>query len=184
MFFDLKKREVPAYTLKKYKRSKSIKLLIRANGELIVTAPIRISKKYIEEFVYKHSKWIQKKLDSLNILVVPDQNKDTVLYLKNKEKTRTLVHETLEKINKHYNLEYKKVFIRNQKTRWGSCSSKGNLNFSYKLALIEKHLLEYVVVHELFHLKEMNHGPQFWELVEETIPDYKKIRAELHLIKL
>lgn len=70
--------------------------------------------------------------------------------------------------------EFEKIFIRDQKTRWGSCSSKNNLNFNWRLVLGPEHVLEYVVVHELVHLEHSNHGREFWSRVEKLYPDYKR----------
>lgn len=92
---------------------------------------------------------------------------------------RSIVSERLEHFNQHYGLEYKKVFIKNQKTRWGSCSSKKNLNFNYRIAILPPELQDYLVVHELCHLQEMNHGANFWSLVGEQIPNYRECRNEL-----
>ena len=69
---------------------------------------------------------------------------------------------------------YGKVTLREQKTRWGSCSSKGNLNFNWKLALMPDEILDYVVVHELAHRMEMNHSDKFWKIVENVLPDYRE----------
>ena len=76
-------------------------------------------------------------------------------------------------------VEYQRVTIRNQKTRWGSCSSKGNLNFNYRLFYLPEELLDYVVVHELAHRRYMNHSPQFWQEVETYCPDYETCRKKL-----
>ncbi|PID51680.1 MAG: metal-dependent hydrolase, partial [Candidatus Moraniibacteriota bacterium] len=74
--------------------------------------------------------------------------------------------------------------IRNQKTRWGSCGSNGNLHFNCQLLCVRDALIDYVVVHELCHLKEMNHSPRFWDLVAQTMPDYKTLRKELRRVTM
>ena len=105
-------------------------------------------------------------------------------YLKYKEKTRALVAQKITDFNSFYKFSFKRVSIKNHKSRWGSCSKKGNLNFNYKLALIPEELVEYVVVHELCHLGEFNHSKDFWKLVEVTLPNYKELRKQLHQIRL
>ena len=104
-------------------------------------------------------------------------------YSKNKELAREILTKKVESFNVHYKLSYNKIAIRNQKTRWGSCSSLKNLNFNYRLIYLPGHLIDYIVVHELCHLKEMNHGKNFWLLVGETIPDYKRRIKELRDIE-
>ena len=79
---------------------------------------------------------------------------------------------------------YNRIFIKEQKTRWGSCSSSGNLNFNWKLILIDEELLDYVVVHELAHRKQMNHSQQFWQEVEKILLDYKERRRRLKEFRL
>ncbi|MCF7865254.1 MAG: M48 family metallopeptidase [Candidatus Pacebacteria bacterium] len=93
-----------------------------------------------------------------------------------KVKTLHIVTERLKYFNTFYNFTYKDVRVKKVSTRWGSCSRKGNLNFSHKLALLLPEEIDYVVVHELCHLAEFNHGPNFWKLVERTIPNYLQIR--------
>ena len=105
------------------------------------------------------------------------------LYLENKESTRTMVNDRLKHFNTHYNLPVGRIAIRNQKSRWGSCSKKGNLNFNYKLAFLSPELRDYVIVHELCHVREFNHSKGFWELVGETMPHWKKLRRELKNVK-
>ncbi len=105
-------------------------------------------------------------------------------YLANKEAARTLVHERLEQFNAHYNFEYRTVSIKNQRTKWGSCSSKKNLNFNYQIAHLPLHLADYIVVHELCHLAELNHSKKFWQLVATVLPNWKLLRAELRKIRI
>ncbi len=100
-------------------------------------------------------------------------------YLENKEHARELITAEVERMNLQYGFMYGKIAIRNQKTRWGSCSKKRNLNFNYKLIHVSKEEMEYVIVHELCHVAELNHGKHFWELVARTIPEYKAIRSNM-----
>lgn len=85
------------------------------------------------------------------------------------------------KIANEYDFNGKRISIRNQKTRWGSCSNKGMLSFNCKLMAMDRKTIDYVIVHELCHLKEMNHTKKFWKLVEEIIPDYDYYRKKLRL---
>lgn len=103
--------------------------------------------------------------------------------LKHGDDARRLVHSRLEYFNQFYNFKYGTVRIKAQTTRWGSCSSKGNLNFNYKIALLPLHLADYVVVHELCHLGEFNHSQNFWNLVGKTISNHGELRTELKNFK-
>jgi len=90
-----------------------------------------------------------------------------------------LAHERLAHFNTHYNFKLGDIRIKNHVSRWGSCSSKGNINFNYRIALLPPHLADYIIVHELCHLGEFNHSIKFWNLVGQTLPDYESLRAEL-----
>ncbi|NVN96820.1 M48 family metallopeptidase [Candidatus Nomurabacteria bacterium] len=105
--------------------------------------------------------------------------KRSLNYIKYKKDAATLVKERLEHFNTFYNFKYGRVAIRNQKTRWGSCSKKGNLNFNYKIVLLTSKQANYIIVHELCHLKEFNHSQRFWDLVAKVVPDYKEVRSSL-----
>ncbi|PJC55877.1 hypothetical protein CO026_03305 [Candidatus Kaiserbacteria bacterium CG_4_9_14_0_2_um_filter_41_32] len=105
------------------------------------------------------------------------------LYLDNKETARALIHERLIHFNQYYNFSYNRVAIRNQRRCWGSCSSKGNLNFSYKLLFLPADLRDYVILHELCHLRELNHSRRFWDTMAEVMPDYKERSVALRHIE-
>ena len=94
------------------------------------------------------------------------------LYQNHKEAARVLIHARLEYYNRFYQLTYKRVSIKDQRRCWGSCSSKGNLNFSYKLLFLPPCLRDYVVLHELCHLRVLNHSQVFWDTMAEVMPDY------------
>ena len=76
-------------------------------------------------------------------------------------------------------VNYNNIRIKDTKTRWGSCSSKGNLNFNYRIIMAPQAVMDYIIVHELCHLKHMNHGKEFWEAVAQYMPDYKKYKEWL-----
>ena len=167
------------YELKKFRNSKVIRLMIRRNGSLLVTAPTRVSERMINKFIATKESWIIKKINEFKKLPKPELKDTKHEYIEHKEAARSLAIERIEYFNKLYKLKFKNISIRNQSTRWGSCSRKGSLNFNYKIALLPKDLADYIIVHELCHLKEHNHSPRFWKLVELTIPDYMKRRKEL-----
>lgn len=100
-------------------------------------------------------------------------------YLENKNKALEIVKERIEYLNAFYNYKWNKISVKNQKTRWGSCSRRGNLNFNYKIALLPQKSSDYIIVHELCHLGEFNHSQKFWDLVAKTVPDYKETRRDL-----
>ena len=100
-------------------------------------------------------------------------------YLAHKEQARELVHAKVAFWNQQYAYSFGRIAIRNQRRCWGSCSSNRNLNFNYKILFLPERLVDYIIVHELCHLEQFNHSPQFWELVEKTLPHYKELRKEL-----
>lgn len=100
-------------------------------------------------------------------------------YLANRERARDFVARRLSELNIPYGFTIRRVSIRNQSSRWGSCSVHGNLNFNYKIIFLPLHLADYIMIHELCHRGAMNHGPDFWELVARTQPHYKQLHSEL-----
>ena len=135
-------------------RRKTIAIQIDREGQVIVRTPYGITKRQVEEFL--------------------DEKKDWILQTRQRvEKRKT------EQIPISEEVRREGITIREQKTRWGSCSSKGNLNFNWKLVLLAPELLDYVVVHELAHRREMNHSKNFWKIVEAELPDYRERRRRL-----
>ena len=106
-----------------------------------------------------------------------------VLYQTHKEAARILVHQRISHFLVHYkerhNILVGNITIRNQRSRWGSCSRNGNLNFNYKIVFLTPEQQDYIIVHELCHIKEFNHAKPFWDLVAETVPEWKRIRHSL-----
>ena len=105
-------------------------------------------------------------------------------YVNHKEAARELALARLKHFNQFYNLSWNRVAIRNQRRCWGSCSAKGNLNFNYKIQFLPPHLADYIIVHELCHLGQMNHSQKFWDLVGETLPNYVELMQELRKVRM
>ena len=103
-------------------------------------------------------------------------------YVAHKEAARSLVLARLAHFSQYYEVTWNRVAIRNQKRCWGSCSAKKNLNFNYKILFLPAHLADYIIVHELCHLVEMNHGQKFWDLVAEQMPEYVAHVRELRAL--
>ncbi|MBR4290092.1 MAG: M48 family metallopeptidase [Oscillospiraceae bacterium] len=150
---------------------KTISIQIQPDGKVIVRAPKRMRIEEIKRFVESKAGWIEKHLSNLT---AQEQQKLTDQELRAlREKARTLVTERVQFYAPLIGVTYTQIAIRAQHTRWGSCSSKGNLNFNCLLALVPPEVLDYVVVHELCHRKELNHSDRFWNEVGKILPDYK-----------
>jgi len=164
---------------KKVRRSKHLRITIHQDRRVVVTAPFYATYRSMERFLDSQKDWIKKRLTKMDNQrsVVPALGVNH--YKKHKEQAREFVLNRLEYFNQFYNFKYNRISIRNQKTRWGSCSKKGNLNFNYKILFLPQDQADYIIVHELCHLKEMNHSRDFWDLVKNRIPNYKELRKIL-----
>lgn len=171
------------YTLLFSKKSRYLRLTVHSDGKLIVTTPKRFSFDDIESYIFKKRDWVIERITHVKnnpkLITTVHTKAEVIVY---KKKALEYVCSRLEYWNTFYALAYKNVAIKNTKTRWGSCSSKGNLNFNYKIIFLPQELADYIVVHELCHLKEMNHSKNFWNLVTKTIPHYKELRQQLKIV--
>ncbi len=171
------------YTLIMSPRARRIRLQVNREGLCSVVAPEGTREYIITNSIYEKSSWIFKKLEYFSQVrtVSPRINLGSTRdeYLRNKEKARELIEKKLQHFNMFYNVSWQRVSVKNITSRWGSCSKLGNLNFSYKLALLPEPLMDYVVVHEMCHLLELNHGDVFWKHVKKAIPEYNERRKQL-----
>lgn len=176
----LLKNEKIEYKVRQSHRARCLRITIYSSGELAATLPRGMSFEKLEEFIRQKANWILRKLKSAQkrkpSILLPKSNRRE--YLKCKIQALELAKRKIEELNRFYNFQYSRISIRNQKSRWGSCSRKGNLNFNYKIIHLPEKYLNYIIVHELCHLQQFNHSKKFWSLVTETIPDYKIIRKE------
>ena len=167
-------------------RSNRKTVAIQVNSDLGVTvrAPRSALEKDIEEILKKKEAWISKHIEKIKEAKERFEAEPTEKLTREKvialaEEALKVIPERVEYFAKVIGVTYGKITIRNQKTRWGSCSSKGNLNFNCLLMLAPPEVLDYVVVHELCHRKQMNHSKAFWLEVEKVLPNYKEVRKWL-----
>ena len=181
---ELQKRIIN-YTLKISSRARHLRLAVYNGGEFIVTAPRHLSLSAIERFILRKSKWVLEKIDKLISLPKPTKIKSSRIdYIKYKAVAKKIARDKMNYFNQFYGHSWAKISIKNTKTRWGSCSKKGNINFNYKIALLPERLVDYIIVHELCHLAQFNHSRKFLALVAKTVPEHKQIRVELRKIGL
>lgn len=167
-------------------KRKTLAIEIRPDMRVVVRAPEKIPQNEIMKFVEEKQNWIKKHLVQMYFKAeeIKKQKKEPALTNADIEKLCQKALSVIPDKVKYYaeikGVTYGRITIRNQKTRWGSCSSKGNLNFNCLLMLMPDKVLDYVVVHELCHLKQMNHSKKFWKEVERYMPDYKNYKKWLN----
>ena len=167
-----------SYTLRKSERAKRLRITVGQDSKVVVTLPQEASLVAAEEFLLKKAIWILQSIEYVkkNIPLQYTYGR----YEDNKNKAYEFAVQKIKQYNEVYGYYIGRVSIKNQKTIWGSCSRKGNLNFNYKILFLPERIAEYIVVHELCHLKELNHSREFWGLVARIFPDHQEIRKELH----
>jgi predicted metal-dependent hydrolase len=168
------------YTIRSSSRTRAIRITVYRDGVVVVTKPTRLSDERVGIFVAQKTAWIESKIEHFSSkpvkLLAHYGAKEFKLY---KTEAEHIARALVMRLNQHYGYNIGRIAIRNQKTRWGSCSGKKNLNFNYKSMFLPPELQAYLVVHELCHLREMNHSKRFWDLVAQQVPNYQVLRREL-----
>ena len=163
-------------------RRRSLSVQVRRDGSVLVRAPLLTPQREIRRFLEKHADWIERQQERLR-QQAEEAAKTPPLSVEELGKLTGLARKDLtarcEAFASRMGVSYGRIAIRHQKTKWGSCSGKGNLNFNCLLMLTPEEVRDYVVVHELCHLRHMNHSAEFWTEVEKTLPDYRDARKWL-----
>lgn len=151
---------------------RTLALQIEKTGEILVRAPYQTSAARIESFVLAHSEWIEKHKRRIAACTLPPLTADKVAELRARAKAdlpaRTAFWAGL------MGVDYARVTITSAEKRFGSCNSRGGISYSYRLMQFPEAVIDYVVVHELAHRKEMNHSPRFYAIIAQYLPDYKE----------
>ena len=172
----VEKYNIPYRVIRSSRRTISVQITL--SGEVLVRCPQRMSNADIRRFVESKSDWIEKHLEKRTAAARLPVFTDEQLQMLARQARQT-IPEHAAHFAPLVGVTYGRITIRNQRTRWGSCSAKGNLNFNCLLMKAPPEVLDYVVVHELCHRLEMNHSPRFWAQVERVLPDYKVSRKWL-----
>ena len=166
--------------LRAHPRARHLRVRVHPGGRVSVTVPRRVSYEMVARFLQRHHSWIERTRLVLSSQPRPkppaEARRD---YLRHKEAARRRAYALIAKVAPLYGVRVRRVSIRDQKSRWGSCSRNGTLSFNYRLALLPERLAEYIVVHELCHLIEFNHSPRFWAHVARAAPEHRVLRATL-----
>ena len=161
---------------------RSISIQVTNEGKIVVRAPFSMTDQRIQSFLEEKERWIRKQIQLVEEQRRCAKEAGKLSYEEIRllaEKAKDVFARKTAFYAKLVGVDYGRITIRNQKTRWGSCSAAGNLNFNCLLMLTPEEVQDYVVVHELCHRKEMNHSKAFWNEVEKVLPDYKERRKWL-----
>lgn len=165
-------------------KRKTYGISVMPGGKVTVRIPLRGSERFAVSMVESKKNWIAVSVLKMQAVEPtppqkeksPSEKRLEVIY---RDAAREYFPKRVSYFSHVLGVNYGKITIRDQKTRWGSCSSKGNLSFNWRLILAPPNVLDYVVVHELCHRKEMNHSQRFWALVESVMPEYREYRKWL-----
>lgn len=172
-------RKIPCRQIRSARKTLSVEVRrgLHRDPEIMIRAPQRMKQEAIRQFISIKERWITEKCRAILVdkseqkhVDIPDYMTDEWLRTEGVTRFRSKI----ENWSVRMGVEYGRVTIRDQKTRWGSCSGKGNLNFSWRLLMMPEEILDYVIVHELAHRREMNHSPCFWQIVGSYISDYEE----------
>jgi len=167
--------------LRIHPRAVRLGLRVHPGGKAVVTVPKGCSYASVLRFMRRHKDWVEEASARMRAFPPKPTRADARrAYLLHKEAARRFAYAAVARFAPLYGVRVAAISIRDQKTRWGSCSRNGRLSFNYRLATLPPRLADYIVVHELCHLLQFDHSPRFWALVAQTVPEHKLLRKILH----
>ncbi len=165
------------------KRAKHLSITVRHDLSVRVAIPKRVTLTTARKFFESKIGWIKKQLKKIEQQNQQDQTKLGLSAIEQRKAKKHLT-ERLDFLADKYGFTYNRVFIRNQRTRWGSCSSRDNISLNMKLVRLPKELQDYVILHELMHIKYKNHSENFWGAMDKLVGDSKQLRKKMRKYKL
>ena len=159
-------------------RARRLVVSIKPFKPIRVSFPARVSQKKAQEFLQSNMEWVKKAIAKIKEIESQRANQ-TVLPAINKNDAKAVLTARLKSLAAEYGFSYNRVFIRNQKTRWGSCSGSNNISLNVNLVRLPAELQDYVILHELVHTKIKNHSRRFWSELDKYVADSKKTAKRL-----
>ncbi|MCX6764049.1 MAG: DUF45 domain-containing protein [Candidatus Moranbacteria bacterium] len=175
----IKEKSIP-YEIRRKKGNRHLRLTVHSDGRFVVSAPRWYPLYRIRRFIENKSSWIADKIQNVDFDKLEKKRKFIgAEYKKRKKEARQIIENSINILNNNSQFSFNRIAIRNQKSCWGSCSRKKNLNFNWQVAFLPEELKNYIIIHELCHLEELSHSQKFWKLVESLVPEYKQLRKKL-----
>ena len=176
------------YSIFRSDRARCLSVKIDRRGRVRLIIPRKFNIEKAREFLQSKEDWIQRSRARIFERQKEGNYNENLFsqtkehFLAHKLAALKLATEKLQKWSQFYDIVPGKIAVKKMKSRWGSCSLGGNLNFNYKILFLYEDLADYLVVHEICHLMHMNHGPKFWQEVGRAIPDFKELRKILRMV--
>lgn len=168
------------YTILENPRARRVTITIRRDGSVFVTKPRRVSEGAVRDFIEKNEAWIDRARAKYAGLPKTSRIESSLQeYKRYRRAARELLARRVEYFSRLYGVRVRGITIRNQRSRWGSCSHSGTVSLNYRILFLQEKLADYVIVHEVCHLREMNHSKHFWSLVAQAVPEHRTLRKEL-----
>ena len=168
--------------LERSAKAKNLNITVKPFKGIRVAVPKELSFKKAEQITQSKVPWLKVNLDKIRKL--EEQYNTTPEPSIDPQKARQVLVSRLEEIAKEHGYDYNRVTIRNQKTRWGSCSAKNNISLNMKLVLLPDELRDFIILHELVHTRVKNHGDQFWAEITAAEPDARKLHKKIKQLNM
>lgn len=166
-------------TFKRVRRSKHIRVVVTGKESARVTFPYWGSYAKAHDFLLSKCSWIRAQQQKMAALKKYRQEQLAMCGAVSRIQARKILLPRVHHLSARYAFQINRIAVRDQRTRWGSCSAKKNINLNYRLVYLPEYLRDYVILHELAHTKIQNHSKQFWDYLDEFVPEAKKVDAEL-----
>lgn len=166
---------------------KTLRIAVASDGQVTVSAAKLVPLFLIKRFIVRQRDWIkaaQERFQAMGRVPRLSGEERRRRFVLHRDQAGRLVEARVRWYSEQHGFDPGPITIRDQRTRWGSCSARGALSFNYRIVFLPERLADYIVVHELCHLRELNHGPRFWRLLESILPDSELRREELRALSL